>query len=246
MHASFPTDDGLSVQHTPASMSYLQVRGLSMRKLCILLLVALLFCGLAAAGKAAILFDYEVLVDGAGPFIDVDYNRSSGVNGKLRVTGLAGVNFDADGLGSDVDIATVLAFQTPPSSSFSNFNGLTSAYTFTVRVFDLASSTSGDFTVKGFLHGRFKASPKQFAIGNTYTAPPAGQMLLIGKNNYFLNFPVFGQDFDAPGPDGGWTFNVRAVPVVPEPGAVAMFAGLGVAGTLFVLRRSYRSHKHNR
>ncbi|HXG24755.1 MAG TPA: hypothetical protein VNJ09_09390 [Chthonomonadales bacterium] len=214
-----------------------------MRKLFIPLLAALIFCGSAAVGKAAILFDYEVLVDGAGPFIDVDYTKSSGANGKLRVTGLAGVNFDADGLGSDVDIATILAFQTPPSSSFSNFNGLTSAYTFTVRVFDLASSTSGDFTVKGFLHGRFKTSPKQFAIGNTYTVPPNGQMLIIGKNNYFLVFPVYGQDFDAPGPDGGWTFNIHAVPVVPEPGAATMFAGVAVAGTLFALWRMHSSHR---
>jgi hypothetical protein len=210
------------------------------------LLAVLVYCGSVAAGRAAILFDYEVLVDGVGPFIDVDYNKSSGAKGKLRVTGLGGVNFDASGLGSDVDIATVLAFQTPPSSSFSNFDGSTSAYTFTVRVFDLASSTFGDFTVKGFLHGRFKTSPKQFAIGNTYTVPPTGQMLLIGKNNYFLDLPVFGQDFDPPGPDGGWTFNIHAAPVVPEPRATLMFISIAVAGTIFLWQRLYRGWRISR
>lgn len=212
-----------------------------MKKFIVLLLVgASLFAGTTAVSKAAILFDYEVLVDGNLPFIPVDYPQSSGASGILRVEGVAGVNFDASGpTGTDIDAAVVFqAFQTPPSASFSFFNGSTSSYTFTIRVFDLASGMTGDFTVKGFLHGQFRTLPQQFAIGNTYTLPPAGQSLVIGTNRYFLNFPVFGQDFDPPGStdifSGSWTFNIRAV---PEPGSLALLVGATVCGSAFFFRR---------
>ncbi|HXG23772.1 MAG TPA: HYR domain-containing protein, partial [Chthonomonadales bacterium] len=33
---------------------------------------------------------------------------------------------------------------------------------------------------------------------------------------YFLNFPMFGQDFDPPAPDGSWTFNIHAEPLPQE------------------------------
>jgi hypothetical protein len=218
-----------------------------MKKCMVLLLVGMsLFWGATGAGQAAILFDYEVLVDGNPPFIPVDFPQSSGANGILRVEGVAGVNFDASGIGTDIDAAVIFqAFQTPPSASFSFFDGSTSSYTFTIRVIDLASGgMTGDFTVKGFLHGQFRTNPQQFAIGNTYTLPPSGQSLVIGTNRYFLNFPVFGQDFDPPGStgifSGSWTFNIRAV---PEPGSMAMLIGAAVCGTLFLPRRLRRSRR---
>jgi hypothetical protein len=218
----------------------------SMKKFLVWGLAVLVLMGATTASRAAILFDYTVQVDGFGPFVPVNYSQSSGAAGILQVEGLAGSNFDASGLGTDVDIATVLAFQTPSSSTFSNFNGSTSAYTFTIKVVDLASSMSGTFTVKGFLQGQFRELPgAQYAIGNTYTLPPGGAgsgPILIGSNWYKLDFPVFGQDFDSPAPDGRWTFNIHAA--VPEPGALAMLVGAAVCGSMFLpyrLRRNRRS-----
>ncbi|HXG23770.1 MAG TPA: hypothetical protein VNJ09_04375 [Chthonomonadales bacterium] len=217
-----------------------------MKKFLVWGLAALVLMGATTVSRAAILFDYTVQVDGFGPFVPVDYSQSSGAAGTLEVTGLAGANFDAEGLGTDVDIATVLAFQTPSSSTFSVFDGSTSSYTFTITVFDLASGLSGNFTVTGFLSGQFRELPgAQYALGNTYIIPPGGAgsgPIQIGNFWYKLDFPVFGQDFDSPAPDGRWTFNIHAA--VPEPGALAMLVGAAVCGSMFIpyrLRRNRRS-----
>jgi len=144
-----------------------------MKMKCFLLFWAA-FCMAAvttAAVHADILFDYTVQVDGSGPLIPVAYPQSSGVAGTLEVMGLAGVSMNASGLGTDIDIATVSAFQTPPSSKFSNFSGTTSSYTFTITIFDADSGESGTFTVKGFLKGRFKTSPSSMPSATPTPSP---------------------------------------------------------------------------
>jgi len=216
-----------------------------MKKFLVSLLAAAVIIGATTASKAAILFDYEVTVNGIGPLIPVTFTQSSGASGKLDVTGLAGVNFDASGIGSDIDIADVVATQTPSSTAFSVFNGSTSTYTFTIKITDLASMMSGTFTVKGFVHGQFRELPgAQYQLGNTYLPgfdPNDSPPIQIGNHFYKLDFPAFGSDFDTPAPDGSWTFNVRAA--VPEPGSVTMLIGAAVCGTLFLPRRLRRSRR---
>lgn len=105
----------------------------------------------------------------------------------------------------------------------------------------VAIGSPGSFTVTGNIAGQLSSVQSNVAISNIHGLPVG---VTTGNMPFSITLdsdrnPGVGGSSNGHSMDGGITVHINAVQnlnAVPEPGSVALLAGMGVTGTLFALR----------
>jgi len=235
-----------------------------MKNLFMSLSAALLLSG-ASLSANAITFLYSVSADGGASFGPSTFKTfpSTNIGGlsSLEITPKSGfLNVTASAVDLDVDVSTALI--TPRPINDPATDTIVANFDFRVRIADLADgatfadlesgaptkpfvqfSQTGQFTLSNIKEGSvssiFDTAPFGGNFGFTNTS---AQTLFLNGSPITLSFKSFdfpgAPQFDVLNGDfRGFGAITDTLAAVPEPGSVALFAGLMISGSSMFLRR---------